>query len=59
MARGGRKLRVGQEIQRLLAESLRTDLKILWMTLLVVLRREGVDDGRGPGMERFTGGNRT
>ena len=27
MARGGRKLRVGQEIQRLLAESLRTELK--------------------------------
>ena len=37
MARGGRKLRVGQEIQRLLAESLRTELKDPRVTALVTI----------------------
>ena len=37
MARGGRKLRVGQEIQRLLAESLRTELKDPRVSALVTI----------------------
>ena len=37
MARGGRKLRVGQEIQRLLAEVLRTELKDPRVSALVTI----------------------
>ena len=37
MAQGGRKLRVGQEIQRLLAESLRTELKDPRVSALVTI----------------------
>jgi len=37
LARGGRKLRVGQEIQRLLAESLRTELKDPRVSALVTI----------------------